>query len=126
MQSQYVCFLVVPYVILLLTKHILEPKPWQIIFHPKRVNSPKQYWSLIDVLDDAGPEDVAVALGRWDGKPTLAMRWNGADAEKPLGNPQSRGIPVWFILPQGKYAEAIIKALSPEKRALVRNFIPAP
>ena len=28
----------------------------------------------------------------------LAMRWNG-NKENPLGNPQSRGLSTWFIVP---------------------------
>jgi hypothetical protein len=43
-------------------------------------------------------ETWAVALGYWEGKETLAIRWNGDD-ENPVGTPQSRGLPTWFILP---------------------------
>jgi hypothetical protein len=52
------------------------------------------------------------------------MRWNGS-GENPLGNPQSRGIPTWFIIPAGDYANAIIESLSLEKKLMVRNFLPA-
>ena len=40
------------------------------------VISPKAHWGLIDILDDRGSEDVAIALGKWDQQPVLAMRWN--------------------------------------------------
>jgi hypothetical protein len=92
---------------------------------PASVTSPRLHWSLIAVLDEGSAEDVALSLGRWDGEPTLAMRWNGDDSGNPIGNPQSRGLPTWFILPTGRYTEAIITALPPDKVALVRNFIPA-
>lgn len=89
------------------------------------VISPKAHWGLIDILDDRGSEDVAIALGKWDQQPVLAMRWNGS-AENQIGNPQSRGLPTWFVLPAGEISEAIIKLLPSEKQALVRNFIPKP
>lgn len=92
---------------------------------PKDVISPKAHWVLIDVVADLGPDNVAVAVGRWDGNPVLAMRWNGS-ATNRLGNPQSRGLPTWFVLPAGQYTEAIIALVPEEKKALVRNFIKAP
>jgi hypothetical protein len=91
---------------------------------PTEVISPKARWSLIAVLDDAGASGIAVALGKWDHKPVLAMRWNGDDGPNPIGNPQSRGLPTWFILPTGDYSEAIIKLLPADKQTLVRNFMP--
>ena len=90
---------------------------------PTDVTSPRLSWSLIAVLDPGGPGDVALALGRWDGEAVLAMRWNGDNVGNPIGNPQSRGLPTWFILPEGRYSEAIIQTLPAEKAALVRNFI---
>lgn len=90
----------------------------------KDVISPKAHWALIDVVADLGPDNIAVAVGRWDGNPVLAMRWNGG-ATNRLGNPQSRGLPTWFVLPSGRYTEAIIALVPAEKQALVRNFIPA-
>jgi hypothetical protein len=95
---------------------------------PEDVLSPKQHWNLIAVLDDgssSGEENnCALALGRWDNNPVLAVRWN-RHKDNPIGNPQSRGVPTWFILPE-KYNEAILQlgAISPEKVALARNFIP--
>lgn len=92
---------------------------------PNLVISPKAHWSLIDVLDDQGDDDISVALGRWDNIPVLGMRWNGND-DNPIGNPQSRGLPTWFVMPEGNVSEALIKELRPQKQELVRNFIPKP
>jgi hypothetical protein len=39
-------------------------------------------------------------IGDWDGRKVLAARWNGSSADTGIGNPQSRGIPTWFILPE--------------------------
>ena len=94
------------------------------IVHPEDVSSPRQRWSLIAVLDDGQSDKGALAIGRWDNKPVLAIRWNG-DEENPVGNPQSRGLATWFILPE-KYIEAILVqgGLTPEKIALARSFFP--
>lgn len=89
---------------------------------PNEVVSPRARWGLIDVLDDRGEGDIALALGRWDGDPVLATRWNGSE-DGPVGTPQSRGLPTWFILPPD-YAERIIGTLPAAKQTLVRNFIP--
>ena len=91
--------------------------------HPSQVNSPKLKWSLITVLDEGKQGESALALGRWEGEITLAIRWNG-DSENTIGTPQSRGIPTWFIVPQ-KYHEAILSSLPSDKLTLARSFIPA-
>lgn len=69
---------------------------------PKDVVSPKSHWRLLEVLYDGGPGEWSVAEGQWDhgGKwsVVLAIRWNGHDTAA-IGNPQSRGLPTWFILP---------------------------
>jgi len=75
------------------------------------------------VLVPAGPERMAIALGKWEGTPVLALRWNGTDAS-PIGNPQSRGLATWFIVERGPYTDAIIEALPVADKELARNFIP--
>ena len=68
---------------------------------PELVISPKGRWRLGEVI--YRDEEWSVAEGQWDGGPNgrwhdvLAIRWNGKEGE--LGNPQSRGLPTWFILP---------------------------
>lgn len=76
------------------------------------------------VLDPGSEGEAALCIGRWDGEVRLGMRWNGSE-ENVLGNPQSRGIPTWFIIPAGKYSNAIIESLSPEMKQMARNFMPA-
>ena len=79
---------------------------------PKKVISPKDQWTLIDVLVELGGPDAnwwALALGKWNGSPCLAARW-------------SRGYPTWFILPDELAAQA--KELIPaQKRALVEAIL---
>ena len=91
---------------------------------PETVFSPRRYWTLIKVLENQGEERHALALGRWDGKARLAMRWNGS-RENPIGNPQSRGLPTWFILPE-EYEEAVLSTLPPDEVTLARNFLQNP
>lgn len=90
-----------------------------------KVISPKRHWALIAVLEDEGPGESALAVGRWDNEPRLAMRWNGDNEDNPIGNPQSRGLPTWFVLPDS-YIEPILGTLSSDKVTLARNFFPKP
>jgi hypothetical protein len=57
--------------------------------------------SDLNIIFDGGESSYSVAKLRWDGDPAVAVRWNGGDSApfQGLGNPQSRGIPTWFILP---------------------------
>ena len=92
---------------------------------PKHVNSPKS--SVTDVIPvyDGGEGDISVALLKWDGKDSVGMRWNGGtenDGQKPTpGNPQSRGFPTWFVLPE-IFDVAILQALL-EKGLIGGGFI---
>ena len=103
---------------------------------PGNIKSPKRHWQLFHVLFDGGAEDnpkavelgmenstASLAIGRWDGRPALAMRWNGT-AEKPIGNPQSRGLPTWFIVPD-HYVQPILEAsgFSHSKLKFARDFL---
>lgn len=98
------------------------PKPTYIL--PAAASSPRRNWSITRILIAAGPEEMAVALGKWDGKDVIGLRWNGT-AENPIGNPQSRGLATWFIVESGVFTDAIIEALPAEAKQLARQFIPA-
>lgn len=66
---------------------------------PKTVLSPKASVSNLTVLlTQKGEDGWSLAELDWDDKRSLAVRWNGHSGN-PLGNPQSRGIPTWFVLP---------------------------
>lgn len=74
---------------------------------PENVDSPRSRWRLRKVLYDSGEDGWSAAEGQWerDGfwNEVLAIRWNGST---PPGNPQSRGLPTWFIVPD-HLAEAV-------------------
>lgn len=93
---------------------------------PTEVQSPKRLWSLIHVLFDGGEGQSSLAIGRWDNKPVLAMRWNG-DGENPLGNPQSRGLPTWFVVPDQHWRQILetepFKSIHNDAITLARNFL---
>jgi hypothetical protein len=89
---------------------------------PEEITAPRLHWSLIKVLFKGAPEEHSIALGRWDGEPRLAVRWNACEW-RPVGNPHSRGLP-WFILPE-PLVEAVLGSLDPDVQTFVRNFIPA-
>ncbi len=90
---------------------------------PGEVHSPKRFWVLVEILHDGGSSEYSLALGRWLSLPQLAIRWNG-NKENPLGNPQSRGLPTWFILPK-IYAAPILYTLTltDEQRLFARRFL---
>lgn len=95
---------------------------------PTTVLSPRANWNLIEVLRNEGPDDAALAVGTWTEnaktKRCLASRWNGRGEGQGVGNPQSRGVATWFVLPDWM-EQAILKGdvIPPEKRALVAALL---
>jgi hypothetical protein len=95
---------------------------------PDKVTSPRRHWSLTHVLEDGAKPDsygnrVAIAIGKWDESPALGMRWNGSKG-KPIGSPQSRGLPVWYIVPR-RIEDAVIKTLSSDNQRMVTSLLAA-
>lgn len=89
---------------------------------PEQVTSPKRRWSLIKVLyDPKAANECVMALGIWDNKPALALRWNGSD-DNPVGTPQSRGLATWFIVHE-RYHAGLLSTLSAEMQNLARNVL---
>ena len=91
---------------------------------PNEVISPKRQWTLVSVLYDWGKNKAAIALGCWDRNPVLALRWNG-NGENPIGNPQSRGLPTWFIVPD-EFRDSVlysVRNIVPEKVERAHEFI---
>ena len=95
---------------------------------PDEVRSPREHLILICVLLDQGEGTAAAGGGRysiaiveWDGVRRLAIRWNGTK-QRPAGNPQSRGIATWFVLPpgfEGPLAAVVPKEKLPLLKALM-------
>jgi len=79
--------------------------------NPQTVTSPKHSWVLKAVLHNTGDEGWSIARGEWDGHEAFGIRWNGSSDDSGIGNPQSRGIPTWFILPD-EISKVVISALS--------------
>ena len=76
-----------------------------------------------DIVDHwVMPTEESGYMGGIENKPVLALRWNGK-AGNPIGSPQSRGLPTWFIVPD-QFASALIGTLPPDMQTLARNFIP--
>lgn len=65
---------------------------------PATVIAPRASIRSVDVLYNAGPGGWSVARLQWEGEERLGIRWNGADGPG-VGNPQSRAVPTWFVLP---------------------------
>jgi hypothetical protein len=90
------------------------------------VLSPKRRWVLVHVLFDGGEEGSSLAIGRWDDSPALVMRWNG-NKENPMGNPQSRGLPTWFVVPEAHWRPVFetepFKGLPPDMIRFAMNFL---
>ena len=91
---------------------------------PNDVHSPKNSWTLIDVLEDRGESDTSIALGKWCKENVLAIRWNGG-AENELGSPQSRGLPTWFILPKHMFAPILesSEGIPQNKKVMARALL---
>jgi hypothetical protein len=90
---------------------------------PGQVKSPKGAVTHLKVIYDGGAqggsgdewEGWSIAELEWHEQPTLACRWNGGNGGgSGLGNPQSRGLPTWFIIPKPLHAAI---------RARVRNAL---
>jgi hypothetical protein len=96
---------------------------------PENVTAPRLRWRLIKVLFKGDPADpskhnpdgYSVAVGMWDNGSCLAIRWNASD-DRPIGSPQSRGLPTWFIVPPG-LVEPILKTLPQAAQSFARSVL---
>jgi hypothetical protein len=67
---------------------------------PQTVVSPRSRVKSVDVLYNSGPGGWSVARLEYDNIPDrIGVRWNGSEEEGGIGNPQSRGMPTWFVVP---------------------------
>lgn len=66
---------------------------------PSKVTYPENRWKLEEVIFDGGENQWSAALGEFDKKDILAIRWNGHKTE-PNGYPKGlHGRPCWFVVP---------------------------
>ena len=95
---------------------------------PNLVTSPKSKVKNIQVIIDKGENNFSVCLLEWEGKRSVGVRWNG-DSDNSIVNPQSRGIPTWFVLPEPiakSYLEDLLKTekgLSNLKIDKIKEFL---
>jgi hypothetical protein len=73
---------------------------------PETVVAPRSRVTAVEVLYNSGPGGWSLARLDFDGEECLGIRWNGAEQEPGIGNPQSRGRPTWFVIP-GELAAVI-------------------
>ena len=87
---------------------------------PNNMTSPQKRWKLHNVLYDSKEDGWSVTEGMWDDEKVLAIRWNGGK-ENEIGHPQSRGLPVWFILPseiEGVLRKEITRLNKSQKKSI--------
>ena len=95
---------------------------------PNLVTSPKEKVKNVQVVIDEGEDNYSVCLLEWEEKRSVGVRWNGG-SDGSIGNPQSRGIPTWFILPKPvakAYLEDLLKmekGLSNLKIDKIKEFL---
>jgi hypothetical protein len=105
--------------------YLAPPKErnFEMLVDPKTVVSPKGSVKNLHIVWDGGAFDPAksdwsgwsLALLVWDGYPAVGVRWNGDPNGPGVGNPQSRGLPTWFILPK-PLGEVVIECVSEHMR----------
>ena len=68
---------------------------------PKTVLHPMGDISNLKVIRDGGENNWSLASMKWVGSDVIGMRWNGGmnNGSPSIGTPQSRGTPLWFVLP---------------------------
>lgn len=99
-------------------------------YNPKDVLSPKRHIKEVDVIFNNS--EYAIAKINWSGKPVFGIRWHINDNEWNdglkkkgtkycLGEPNSRGYPTWFILPD-TFMNTIINTNSDIVRTIKENL----
>lgn len=93
---------------------------------PDLVLSPKGMVEELSVIIDTGEEGWSLSKMKWDGNPVLAIRWNGGSKVghfPGIGNPQSRGVPTWFVLPD-EVGAAIIENMVNQVKIYLETDLP--
>lgn len=85
---------------------------------PDLVISPKSKISDLKVLYDKGEGEWSLAEMKWEGGDAVGIRWNGSSNDpnqSGTGNPQSRGVPTWFVLPD-EIADVVTKWVTKQNK----------
>lgn len=119
-------------------------------YYPSQVTSPRDCVSNVVTVFDGGigANPFSIALVTWNGDVRTGMRWNvtlrewddtnkGSGSIMSVGEPNSRGYPTWFILPnellgqmlsgKGEIAESVreaLKSLDPATEAVLTQAYP--
>jgi hypothetical protein len=68
---------------------------------PSTVLSPRVSVRSVEVIYNSSRNGGwSVARVNWEDSQSLGIRWNGSVEKPGIGNPQSRGNPTWFIIPE--------------------------
>jgi len=90
-------------------------------YDPKDVISPQRCVNSVTPLYDGGiDESFSLAIVNWQGKDCIGIRWNLTHGEWDderkkngsvicVGEPNSRGYPTWFILPDEFLSQIVNK-----------------
>lgn len=96
---------------------------------PQYVVSPKnRLRGPVEVLakhmeDGEGGNLYSIGRFGWDGAPVVGIRWDGKPKDpSDVGNPQSRGLPTWFILP-GEIADVIVERIGARPTAVPKKVL---
>lgn len=99
--------------------------------NPQDVISPKHSVANVRVIYNGGEWDSAdpkwtgwaVCELDWEAKPSVGLRWNGTDGEPGVGNPQSRGLPTWLIVPE-PLADVVLARVVAHRDGTVQDEVP--
>ena len=79
---------------------------------PQSVVAPRKQIRSVEVIYNSAPGHGGWSIARldWNGDQALGIRWNG-DESSAIGNPQSHGLPTWFVVPEETDMAAVENAI---------------
>jgi hypothetical protein len=93
-----------------------------MLINPKTVLSPRASLKNLEVIWDGGAwkdgdpwSGWSAAKMIWEDHPRVGIRWNGDPGTPGVGNPQSRGLATWTIVPR-PLAGAVVDAIEQHRR----------
>lgn len=94
---------------------------------PEQALSPRGRVKDLQVIYNTGRTrgSWSVVTLKWDQQQRVGLRWNGEEGEEGKGQPQSRGNPTWFIVPE-ELSEEVLRAAQQlrerERNDLTRGY----